>query len=373
MKKLAGGRVGRIAIIAMLALTFGACSAPSRAPNDQQIVSSIDAKLYQDPDLKTLSINVASKQGVVTLSGTVNAPVEKLAVEDLARKTDDVKQVVDNLAVASASSEAAASAPSSDQANANTPRHHKSGQSGTYAATENQTAPAAHEPQSAAPPTSDSSGQAQASPQQPAPDSSLQAQPGGPGASAPATAAAPAPPPPERVTIPAGTLVQVRMIDSVSSDTAQPGEVYKASLSDPVMVDGQVVIPRDATARVRVVDAQSAGHFQGQPLLKLELIGFTVNGTRYSARSDYYTRLGPSRGKNTAAKVGGGAAVGALLGAIIGHGRGAGIGTIIGAGAGTVDQKVSHPKEITIPSETIIDFTLKHPVGVTLSGGGEGQ
>jgi hypothetical protein len=132
------------------------------------------------------------------------------------------------------------------------------------------------------------------------------------------------------------------MIDAISSGTAQVGQIYKASLAAPVVVDNQVVVPRDAIARVRVVDVQRAGHFKGQPLLEVELAGFSVNGTRYSVRSDYFHKFGKSRTKNSAEKVGGGAGVGALLGALIGHGKGAGIGAAIGAGAGAIDQRATH-------------------------------
>jgi hypothetical protein len=414
MMKAFGQRNSLILIVAAttLALMVGGCGTSSHGPDDHQIISSIDAKLGQDPDLRTLSVNVTSKQGVVTLSGMVNAPVEKLAVEDVARKTAGVKQVDDNLTVASVAGETGAPAPSSEQAAANPPqaRHHHARRSVADSAAGNQPPPDSQEAQNAPQAPPDQSAQAQDNPQaapdnsaqtqanpQPAPDGSAQAQsnsqpagsdtsPSAPASasahvppSAPAAAAAPAPQnaptppspavPPQQVTIPAGTVVRVRMIDGVSSGTAQPGQIYKASLSEPVSIDNQVVVPRDATARVRVVEAQSAGHYQGQPLLKLELVSFKINGAKYSAKSDYYTKVGPSRGKNTAEKVGGGAALGALLGGLLGHGRGAGIGAVVGAGAGTVDQSATHAQEVRIPSETKIEFTLKKPVSVTVSGG----
>jgi BON domain len=392
MKRFGRGYVTLILITvaATLALMAEACSASHHSPDDQQIVSSIDAKLYQDPDLKTLSVNVTSKQGVVTLSGTVNAPVEKLAVEDLARKTAGVKQVVDNLTMASLSEETGAPAPPPEQAAASPRRPHRR-RHGTSAAA-NQSPPANEEAQNAPQPAPDKPPQAQEN-DLPGQDNPPQAQdtsrPAGSDASSPSSAVAPASapaaagsptpqaapvpppsaPPPQQVTIPARTVISVQMIDSINSGTAQPGQIYEASLSAPVSIDNQVVVPRGATARVRVVDVQSAGHFQGRPLLKLELAGLTIDGTKYSAKSDYYTKLGQSRGKKTAEKVGGGAALGALLGGLIGHGRGAGIGAIIGAGAGTVDQKATQAQEVRIPSEARIDFTLKSPVSVTIGGG----
>jgi hypothetical protein len=382
-----------VATALALAVMAGACNRKSEGSYDQHIVTSIEAELFRNPDLKTLSVNVTSKQGVVTLSGTVNAPVQKLAVEDLARKTAGVKQVLDDLSVAPASGQNGASSASAEQVEGKPRRQHHPWRSFTGGSPA-QTPPANEEAQSASEPAPDESAQAQDNNQpapdspapvqdtsQPAPDNSAQApdgsQPTGPDGSAPGSApaatprAATAAPPPasQQVTIPAGTVVSVRMIHGISSGTAQPGQVYKASLSVPVSLHNEVVIPRDASARVRVVEVQSAGHYRGRPLLKLELAGFTVNGTQYLARSDYYTKVGESQGKNTAEKVGGGAGLGALLGGLIGHGKGAGIGAIIGAGAGTIDQRATRAREVRIPSEARIDFTLSRSVGVAVGGG----
>jgi hypothetical protein len=368
-----------ITTVAMLAFLVAACSTSDHAANDQkngrQIVSSIDAKLSQDPDLKTLCLNVASKRGVVTLSGTVNAPVEKLAVEDVARNAAGVKQVIDNLTIASVSAETGTPAAPPDQAavtpadQAATPptRRHRHRQIAKLA--DDQVPAAIEQAQNSAPPAPDNA-QAQENSQpagaEPAPTPGQ----GSANASAAAPAPQPAPPstpPPQQVTIPAGTEVRVRMIDGISSGTAQPGEVYKASLSAPLVLDNQVVVPRGADARVRVAHVQSAGHFGGQALLKLELIGFTIDGTKYSIKSDYYTKVGQSRTKNTAEKVGGGAGLGALLGAVIGHGRGAGIGAAIGAAGGAIDQRATQAQDIRVPSEAKIDFTLKSPVTITMN------
>jgi uncharacterized protein YcfJ len=394
MKMLGRGYVTGflLALIAMLALIVGGCSTSSHGPDDQQVVASINNKIGQDPDLRTLSVKVTSKQGVVTLSGMVNAPVEKLAVEDVARNMPGVKQVDDDLTIASVSGETGVPPPSSEQAAASAPPYRHARRSAKSIA-QNQPPPNDEQAQNASQLGPDNPAQAQNTDQgaadnssqaqdnsQPAPDNSSQdqnsSQPAGsnpsatPPASAPgAPAPAPAVPPSQQVTIAAGTVVHVRMIDGISSGTAEAGQVYKASFSAPISIGDQVVIPRGATARVRVVDAQSTGHYQGQPLLKLELVGLTVNGAKYSTRSDYYTKVGPSRSKNTAEKVGGGAAIGALLGGLLGRGKGAGIGAVVGAGAGTVDQRATQAQEVRIPSEARIDFTLKRPLSITIGGG----
>jgi hypothetical protein len=161
----------------------------------------------------------------------------------------------------------------------------------------------------------------------------------------------------------------VRMIDHISSDTARIGQTFAASIFAPVVIHHQVVIPRDAYARVRVVGVESAGHYKGQPELKVELVGLSVKDESYEVRSDPYVKAGPSRTRTAAERIGGGAGLGALLGAVIGRGKGAGIGAAIGAVAGTASAEASHATPAVIPSEAKINFVLRAPVTVTLNSG----
>ncbi len=342
-------------LVASLALVLiaGACGHNANAPNDGAITSAIQAKLYQNPDLRKLSVNVASNQGVVTLSGAVNTPVEKLAVEDLARSTPGVTQVIDNLT---------AQQPASPQAAALPPEQ-------TYPA---RRAVRRHERRRIA---------RNGSSQRPAdsPDSvpPVQEADSAPPAAAPQPAPEPPPEPqPVTVTIPSGTPVIVRMIDSISSATAQPDQFYAASVFSPVVVGNKVVVDQGANARVRVVEVKSAGHYRGASELKLELADLTINGQSYPVKSGDYVKRGASRGKNSAEKIGGGAGLGALLGGLIGHGKGAGIGAVIGAAGGTVAQGVTKGQQVAVPSEAQINFTLQNPLTVTLppeGSSGSGQ
>ena len=107
----------------------------------------------------------------------------------------------------------------------------------------------------------------------------------------------------------------------------------------------------------------------GRSQLQAELIALTIGGVPYTTKTGYYEQHGASRGTRTAETVGGGAVVGALLGGILGHGKGAAIGSIAGAGAGAAGQAATKGQQIKIPAETKIDFTLKEPLTVTMSGG----
>ncbi|MGH9469133.1 MAG: BON domain-containing protein [Terriglobia bacterium] len=346
------------------ALFAGACSRIS-GPNDQEIVTAIQSKLYQNPDLKALSVNVASEKGVVTLSGQVNAPLERLAVEDLAEKTPGVKQVVDQLTVAAAAQPPASGPAKQEEASARRPaRHHRARRLLAQASEADPSVPEdAQNAQNNAPaPAQAAQAQPSAAPQPPA--AAVPAP-----APAHAAAAAPAPPPPPKpahVTIPSGTVISVRMVDPISSQTAQAGQTYAATVFAPVVVGQRVVVPQGADATVRVVEVRSAGHYQGQSELQVELVSLKVNGSDLPVQTGYYTRVGASRGKNTAEKVGGGAALGALLGAVLGHGKGAGIGAGVGGAAGGIDQAATHGQQVTIPSEAKIDFVLRGATTVTM-------
>jgi hypothetical protein len=167
------------------------------------------------------------------------------------------------------------------------------------------------------------------------------------------------------VTIPDGTVLQIRMIDTIDSGRNQPGDRFRATLDTPITIDDKVIVPQGAEIEGRVAELKSAGHFAGKPEIALELTALSVNGRRYSLHTNQYSREGSSRGKNTAAKVGGGAALGSIIGAIAGGGKGAAIGGVIGAGAGGGVQAASKAPTIHVPSEALLSFTLQNPLTVT--------
>jgi BON domain len=181
-----------------------------------------------------------------------------------------------------------------------------------------------------------------------------------------ASAKAPdAPPKPAGLTVPAGTVVTVRLIDSIDSGRNQPGQEFDATVDMPVASGDKVAIPKDSTAKVRLIQAKNSGKMTGSAELELELASITVNGTPYEVRSGYYQQHGSSRGKRTAAATGGGAVLGALIGAIAGGGKGAAIGAGAGAATGAGVQAITKGSSVKVPSETKIDFTLKQPLTVS--------
>ena len=155
------------------------------------------------------------------------------------------------------------------------------------------------------------------------------------------------------------------MIDTIDSATNQPGDRFRATLDAPVTIDDNVVIPHGADIEGRVAELKGAGHFAGKPQIALELTALNINDRRYSLHTNQYSREGSSRGKNTAEKVGGGAAIGSVIGAIAGGGKGAAIGGVIGAGAGGGVQAATKAPNIHVPSEALLSFTLQSPLTVT--------
>jgi len=184
----------------------------------------------------------------------------------------------------------------------------------------------------------------------------------------PASAPAPGPPPPpepKQVVIPANTTVRVQMIDSIDSKVNHAGEIFHASLDEPIVVGNEVVVPKGADVYVRLTNASSAGKFHGKSELSLELVKLEFQGEAYPLVSSTYEASGKSQGKETTKKVGAGAVLGTLLGAIAGGGKGAAIGAAAGAGAGGIYQSISG-KRVKVPSETRLDFQLDQPVTVTV-------
>src|SRR5207245_9119462 len=140
---------------------------------------------------------------------------------------------------------------------------------------------------------------------------------------------------PLRAPGPAGTLIVLRMIDSVHSEKNRIANNIRASLEENLTVGDTIVAPKGADVYGRVAEAQGAGHISGKSELKLELTDILINQELHPIITGDYDVAGKSRGADTAKKVGGGAALGAIIGAIAGGGKGAAIGAGVGAGAGT--------------------------------------
>jgi hypothetical protein len=163
------------------------------------------------------------------------------------------------------------------------------------------------------------------------------------------------------MTIPVGTSITVRMIDSVNSQQTRLGETFRASVDEPVLVDGQVALPRGADAVVKLVEDQQSGKIEGKTILTLVLQQVLANGRMVDLTSGDVSQSSGSRGARSAKVIGGTAALGAIIGALAGGGRGAAIGAGSGAAVGTGAEVLTKGQTVKIPSETRLTFTLQQP------------
>ena len=337
-----------LAAVLLLASVGIGCNkaAVPAAKNDAEITSEIQNKFAQDSGLQDKQLTVQSANGAVTIAGNVDTQAQRDAAAKQAASVDGVKQVINNLQVAAAPAmadqqqAAAPPPPVEEPKRVSKPR--------ASSARKHSSAPSSDSMASSAPP-------AQAMDQAAAP-------------AAPATP--PPPPPPQKVTIPSGTSLAVRLVDSLDSEKNQTGQTFRATLDSPLAVDGEVAVPAGYDVEGHIVDVKSAGKFAGQSVLVLQLDRISVNGKYYSIQTDQYKKQGSSRGKNTAEKVGAGAGIGAIIGAIAGGGKGAAIGAAAGGGLGGGVQAATKSQQIKLPTETVLNFTLQGPVTVVATSKG---
>jgi hypothetical protein len=166
--------------------------------------------------------------------------------------------------------------------------------------------------------------------------------------------------------IPQGTQIQVRMIDALSSANATPGQTFRATLEQPVVVNGRTLFPRGADVTGQVLQAKSSGRLSAPGELELALTQITANGYSYPIAVEPLRMKGESHAKSNATKIGGGAAAGAIIGAIAGGGKGAAIGAGVGAAAGTGVAAATGRKDSKIDSEAVLAFvTAASPANST--------
>jgi hypothetical protein len=176
---------------------------------------------------------------------------------------------------------------------------------------------------------------------------------------------APAPAPTAKAAareIPAGSPIVIRMIDSVDSEVARVGQTFQASLDEAIVAGEQTLVPRGADVVVKLIDDKQAGKLTGSTELTLDLVSIKVDGREVDLKTQSVTQASESRTKDTAVKSGGGAALGAIIGAIAGGGRGAAIGAVTGAAAGGAVQVMTKGPKVKIPSETRLTFILENAV-----------
>ncbi len=309
--------LARLALFAAVPLLISGCH---KTVDDATLTANVHNALASDASISHQPVQVAVQNGVVTLTGNVSDDTASSVAAQDAAKVQGVKEVVNDLTIAGiavAPTVTSPSAPSNPRPTTSQERQ---------AIAQHQPLPA---PQSAPPPP-------------PAPTY-------------------------RTVTVPAGTSIPVRITETLDSGTTQTGTRFNGVVAREVVHDGAVVIPAGSAVSGRVVEAKDAGHFKGNSALSIELTAVRRHGDLIPITTEPYTVEGKGRGKNTAEKVGGGAAVGAILGGILGGGKGAAIGAAAGGGGGAALQGFTRGQQVQISSESLIRFRLANSFSVRTS------
>jgi hypothetical protein len=166
----------------------------------------------------------------------------------------------------------------------------------------------------------------------------------------------------ENLLIPSGTVLKVLLIDGLSTDASSAGDRFQASLAEPVVVGGSTVLPKGTKVWGHVVGVEDSGRVKGRASIRLALNDIAQGNRMVPITTDTFAATAEASTTRDAEIIAGGAAVGAVIGAVAGGAKGAGVGAVTGGGAGTGVVLATKGKEIRYPAETRLSFTLANPV-----------
>jgi hypothetical protein len=157
--------------------------------------------------------------------------------------------------------------------------------------------------------------------------------------------------------IPAGTMFRVRTLDPIDADATRAGARFSGTLDDPIVLNGDVIVPRGAGVTLVANKVQQGGRMKGSDVIELKVNAISVGGRSYPVVTSLSETKSQGEGKKTAGKILGGAGLGAIVGGIAGGGKGAGIGALVGGAGGTAIAAAGQP-QLKIPAETPLQFQL---------------
>jgi hypothetical protein len=156
----------------------------------------------------------------------------------------------------------------------------------------------------------------------------------------------------------------VRLGDTLDTKSSRVGERFSAYLDEPIVSGNLVVVPKGTLFRGHVVEAKPSGRLRGRAYLGVTLDSFHLHGVTYAIATAADVRSSSSHKKRNAVAIGGGSGTGAAIGAIAGGGMGALIGAGAGAVAGTTGAFITGKKNVKLPVETPLVFSLRHSISV---------
>lgn len=339
-------------------------SAQQAQRTDSAIQADVAAVFQQDSALKGQHISAAAANGVVTLTGSVQTEAQSQQAETDAANVAGVSGILNHLKIENPGS-GSSSAGLAAQASANqiSPEDQNPGQN------QNQPQAQSQNQNSVPPPPPDES-----QPQQPQQAQEGPEQPEQPYGEAPPNQQGYAPPeqapyyptPMAPVTVPAGTLLRVRLDQPLDTAHLQDGTIFQATNAVDVYERGVLAIPRGAALTGRVVEAGEGGKGKlgGSAVLSLQLTNVNLAGNIFPLVTDVWSSRGPNKAGYTASNTAGGAILGAIIGGIIGRGAGAAIGAGVGAAGGLAASEATHGPRVLLPVEAQVDFHLAAPATV---------
>jgi len=319
--------------------------------SDGQIEMDVVHALDGSKALKNDLITAATIQGEVTLSGTVSSAASSELAESIAARIPGVTKVQNNLTVGDPQAPAAGD-PGAQQMADNQP--------------DDATAPPA--PDNGAGPNQPQGPYPQT--QAPYPPAQAPYPPARPQYAPYAYGQPPAPPAPRYdapkgpVTIPQGTLLQLRTSEAVSSKRAKDGEPVQFTVIQDVAYGNVLAIPRGAVVHGVISEVKKAGDLGGSPELALKLTSLDLGGQSYPLDSDQFKVKGPSKTGRTVGNAVGGGILGTIIGCAVGRGVGCAVGAGAGVAAGTAASAATPGPNAWIPAEALVTFHLKTPVTV---------
>jgi hypothetical protein len=348
---------GKQALLASATLALAGCvwipagMAQNAPATDGDLQANVASALNNDATLKGQQVKAYTSQGVVTLTGTVQTEQQRQEAETVAANVTGVSGIQDNIVVAEGNTQAQAeqAPPPADNQQAAPPP-----------ADNQQAAPPAQNGQLPPPPPPDQAPARQAyqgqNPYGQAPGAYNAYVPQG-GQPAPQPVSGP-------VTVPAGTLLQIRTSEPLDTGKLQDGAAFQATAASDVFEGNVLAIPRGAVLQGTVVRVKKPGALGGAGELELQLTSLNLGGNAYPLTSDIWSSKGPNKAGYTAANTAGGAIAGAIIGGIIGRGPGAAVGALAGGGAGVLASAATNgPRQVLMP-ETLLNFHLSNAVTV---------
>jgi hypothetical protein len=164
---------------------------------------------------------------------------------------------------------------------------------------------------------------------------------------------------PADVNIPAGSMLAIRINQSISVKRTPAGAAFDGEVVEAWEdANGRVILPKGTPVGGVVDESHRRGHFKGASVLELRLTSLTLNGTQYPLETHDLTRTKKGKGKRSTALIGGGTGLGMLIGGVASGGTGLLIGGLAGGGAGTAAAGLTGNRDLDIPAESIVRFRL---------------